>query len=219
MKPVMLFALFSATLVSEVISLLPLPHFLHFLYHSGLTSLPKDFLVVRITIPLHHTQSNFLNTFVWKILNLLNQVEKVAGSMDYLIILFNFKPSWKLLNNNELEFPASEVVLPETHNSAKFCILKWSILSEQWVQPPHKPDHHQLFHVYAISICYKHKLDPCSSRWQPALEEQEKYKEGITTVESSNCPIWYRPIQFFSNWPRKSIWATWGTIKNSKHNS
>ena len=44
--------------------------------------------------------------------------------MDYLIILFNFKPSWKLLNNNELEFPGVEVYLPETHTSAEFRILK-----------------------------------------------------------------------------------------------
>ena len=43
--------------------------------------------------------------------------------MDYLIILFNFKPSWKLLNNNELEFPASEVALPETQTKTEFCIL------------------------------------------------------------------------------------------------
>ena len=35
--------------------------------------------------------------------------------MDYLIILFNLKPSWKLLNNNELEFPVSEVAHRETH--------------------------------------------------------------------------------------------------------
>ena len=39
--------------------------------------------------------------------------------MDYLIILFNFKPSWKLLNNYELEFPALEVALAETHASAQ----------------------------------------------------------------------------------------------------
>ena len=67
--------------------------------------------------------------------------------MDYLIILFNFKPSRKLLNNNKLQFPASEVALSETHTSTEFYILKLAISSEQWVQPSHKPDHHQLFHV------------------------------------------------------------------------
>ena len=138
---------FLQLLVSEEVALLPLPHFLPFFIIPGLTSQSKDFLFVQITIPLHHTQSNFLKTFVWKILNLLNQVEKVAKSMGYLIILFNFKPSWKLLTINKLEFPASEVALPETHTSAEFCILKWAISREQWVQPPHKPDHHQLFRV------------------------------------------------------------------------
>ena len=57
---------FLQLLVSEVVALLLLPHFLHFLYHSRPKIAIKRFsdCANTVTIPLHHTQSSFLNTFV-----------------------------------------------------------------------------------------------------------------------------------------------------------